>query len=518
MDTSMTMYATTKRQAVDKGKTTGRNRDVQQRANTWLINCRSHNPRRSLTWGRHVAVAGAVTLVVDTRADRHLADRAANISLKAWLQRTRGATLPAWAAGIDVVDLDRLPRPDSGDDIYSGMRLWLLCAQWGDAGAAQRLCDAAQDMCSTDTRRWQLAPLLLRKAVALWHPIVARANDILVRLFVPVLADIAAANATDDGPTCIACMCEPPTMVLEPCGHLCLCADDCQRLIDGPRRSLKCPLCRAPVEAAWRVRSLSAPEEHAIDKPLPGLSSQTPPTDPQPEQDDPTIADILRLGLDLDNPTAMAAAIRTIYMLNAFERLFDSMEPSLISGLGGGLGFDNTTTDAPRRHGHTSARGSAGNNDDGATREDGYNHSSLDRPSRDSADRDSESDRTDSDDDDVWGEGYSYRSMRLTQGRQRSNTNNNEGDDSDTSSSSSSDDDDGEDEMPDLVENDSNDIQWQRATRRREASVGIESTGLPFARDDVDLVASQARVSHDIAFDALLATEGNIIDAIHALC
>ncbi|AJF97448.1 Ring u-box domain-containing protein [Pandoravirus inopinatum] len=153
----------------------------------------------------------AAMIVVDTRADRHLADRAADVSLRAWLKRTRGATLPAWAVGIDAVDLVRLPRPDPDDDgICGSARLVLLWAQWGDADAAQRLCNMAQDMCSTDTCHGRLAPLSLRKDIALWHPIVAHANNIQVRLFVPVLAEIAAAGTADDGPTCIACMCEPP--------------------------------------------------------------------------------------------------------------------------------------------------------------------------------------------------------------------------------------------------------------------------------------------------------------------
>lgn len=426
--------------------------------------------------------------MVDTRADRHLADRAADVSLKAWLQRTRGATIPAWSAGIDAVDLARLPRPGPDDGLYGSVRLLLLCAQWGDADAAQRLCDAAQDMCSTDTWGWRLAPLSLRKAVALWHPIVARANNIVVRLFVPVLAEIAGADTSDDGgPVCIACMCKPPMMVLEPCGHLCLCADDCQRLIDGPRRSLKCPLCRAPVEAAWRVRSLSASEEHIIDKPPTGSDAQTPPTDSRPERDDPGIADILQqFGLDMDEPAALLAAMRTLHMLNTLERLLDtSMRSGLVSRLSGGIGFTDAARDAPRRQGHTSARASVNNNDD-----DDTNHSDGD--------------------DDVWGDGYSYSSLgRSARDRDSADSDS----DSDSTDSSSSDDDDNDD-VPRLVANSDSHTELDSAPRRR----GIESTGLPFTRDDIDLVASQARVSHDIAFDALLATEGNIIDAIQALC
>ncbi|AVK75173.1 Ring domain containing protein [Pandoravirus quercus] len=423
----------------------------------------------------------AAMIVVDTRADRHLGDCAADVSLKAWLLRTRGASLPAWAVGIDIVDLVRLPRPDPGDNSYGNARLMLLWAQWGDADAAHRLCDMAQDMCSTDTCHGRLAPLSLRKDIALWHPIVACANNIQVRLFVPVLAEIAAAGAANDGPTCVVCMCDPPTMVLEPCGHLCLCTDDWQHLVGGPRRSLKCPLCRAPVEAAWRIRSLSAAEEEpAGNKPAAHLSGSTD-TGPGPEQADMDIDDVIGLDLDLD-PEAFAAAIRTVRVLTMFQRLIEHMEPSATSNSGSASPFVGAHSGAHRRRGNGGARD--GDHGDDDMRGDGHRYSSMGRPAQ-RRDRVGDSD-----------------------------------DDSDSSSSSSDDD----DEVPRLVANSDSDSDSDSdddgdAPRgRQQASVGIESTGLPFTRDDIDLVASHARVSHDIAFDALLATEGNIIDAIHALC
>ncbi|QBZ81344.1 Zinc-finger domain containing protein [Pandoravirus celtis] len=246
-----------------------------------------------------------------------------------------------------------------------------------------RLCDMAQDMCSTDTCHGRLAPLSLRKDIALWHPIVARTNNIQVRLFVPVLAEIAAAGAANDGPMCVVCMCDPPAMVLEPCGHLCLCADDWQHLVGGPRRSLKCPLCRAPVEAAWRIRSLSAAEEEpAGNKPAAHLSGSTD-TGPGPEQADMDIDDVIGLDLDLD-PEAFAAAIRTVRVLTMFQRLIEHMEPSATSNSGSGSSFAGAHSGAHRRRGNGGVRSGEmtgdGDHGDDDMRGDGHRYSSMGRP------------------------------------------------------------------------------------------------------------------------------------------
>ncbi|AVK77299.1 Ring domain containing protein [Pandoravirus macleodensis] len=413
-------------------------------------------PHRTTSQQSDAAIVSAIA-AIDTRGDRRLADCAANISIEAWVQRVRGATLPPWTAGIDIVDLTHVPRPDPRDHSCVGARLTLFWAQWGDGEAARQLCDMAQDICSTDTRQWHLAPAQLRRDVALWHPIVAHANNIPVRVFVPVLAEIMA-GAAGDGPMCVVCMCEPPAMVIEPCGHLCLCADDWQHLVQGPRRSLKCPLCRSPADAAWRVRSLFAHDEPAIEKPAVGMSGP-PDLSADPQRGDVEI-DFASIVNDLHFTPNPARSLELIRLLTIYRLLTGEIEPGAISGSRyGGFTYFNT---AAYRSGQSDQRQGSGGGDDSATES-------------------SSGDDDDDDDDGIPG---------LVE-------------DSDSSSDSDDDDDDDEDDDTEPA---------------RQTSVGMESTGLPFTSDDIELVASQARVPHDVAFDALLAAEGNIIEAIQALC
>nr|UMO80047.1 Ring domain containing protein [Pandoravirus aubagnensis] len=301
-------------------------------------------PHRTTPQQSDAAIVSAIA-AIDTRGDRRLADCAANISIEAWVQRVRGATLPPWTAGIDIVDLTHVPRPDPRDHSCVGARLTLFWAQWGDGEAARQLCDMAQDICSTDTRQWHLAPAQLRRDVALWHPIVAHANNISVRVFVPVLAEIMA-NAAGDGPTCVVCMCEPPAMVIEPCGHLCLCADDWQHLVQGPRRSLKCPLCRSPADAAWRVRSLFAHDEPAIEKPTVGMSG------PPDLSADPQRGDVeIDFASIVNDP---ARSLELIRLLTIYRLLTGEIEPGAISGSRyGGFTYFNTATYVSRQQDRT---------------------------------------------------------------------------------------------------------------------------------------------------------------------
>ncbi|AJF97449.1 Ring u-box domain-containing protein [Pandoravirus inopinatum] len=182
------------------------------------------------------------------------------------------------------------------------------------------------------------------------------------------------------------------------------------------------------------------------------------------------------------------------------ERATGNAEPSLISTLAGGLQLTNAYSRVRRQPSRGNIR--TNGNDD--------------------SDDDDDSD----DEDAVWGDGYSYSSMGRPAQRQdrraggNGDNNESDSDSSSSDSSSSSSDDDDDNEVPRLVAGSDSDGDGGNGDvpRGRPTSVGIESTGLPFTRDDIELVASHARVSHDIAFDALLATEGNIIDAIQALC
>jgi NACalpha-BTF3-like transcription factor len=414
--------------------------------------------------------------VVSTRGDRLLGDGAADPSLVTWVQRTRGAALPPWAAGIEAVDLalgqqshgsDVLLEPprthdDSADKLYASARLKLLRAQWGDGEAARRLCDMAEQMCSTDARGWRHVPHALLKAVALWHPVVARAHGMQVRSYVPVLAEMAAADdeSGDPGPialpTCVVCMCDPPAMVTEPCGHLCLCADDWRQVAKtgGP---VRCPLCRADVEAAWHVRSPCARCD--------GTASCGADADGDDSPNESAVAMQSRQATNAFTPSEAGVLFQVIDML--IQARLARVERIL-----GGDGNGNANV---------------------------------------GSDSDEEEER-------IWGDGYSYRmggdrSTRL-QGSDRGGNSSNRvaGDDDDDIDDDESSSDSDDDDVPLLREEGESSVGAER-----HAIGDLGSTGLPFDNDDVLLVAEQARVPRDVAFDALLATEGDIIAAIGAL-
>jgi NACalpha-BTF3-like transcription factor len=442
------MTRSTKKRSGDRRTNPYRHQETNRGTNVRPIEDRPQETAGHIVVPHRARGTGIADARIDSEVERHLADCAADVSLKAWVRRTRGATLPPWASGIETIDLARLARPDPDEALYAKTRLILLWAQWGDVDAARSLCHMAHDVCSTDARQWRLAPLLLRKDIALWHPIVAHNHGISVRLFVPTLAEIAAATGADDSPSCVVCMSEAPTMVLEPCGHLCLCAGDWQQLVAGPRGSLKCPLCRSAIEAAWRVRSFTASEREFAIGQVGEDSSRSARVDPRDDAAGPYGLD-LGLG-NLEN------ALRIARLLEILEQII-TREPDAIPTRDGG-GFDFGQGVGTRRpQGHeptgtvhtTNDRGGGGGDDD-------------------SDDSDDDTDSTHEAADFV---------------------------------SSSDDSDDDDDDAP-----------------REQTLLGIESTGLPFTEADVELVASQAGLSLDIAFDALLATEGNIVDAIRALC
>lgn len=57
----------------------------------------------------------------------------------------------------------------------------------------------------------------------------------------------------DEADTCVVCMEEPRSTVLVPCGHMVLCKDCCQHIIETKQG--KCPVCQQDVEYSVEVNS-----------------------------------------------------------------------------------------------------------------------------------------------------------------------------------------------------------------------------------------------------------------------
>ena len=54
---------------------------------------------------------------------------------------------------------------------------------------------------------------------------------------------LQASDGTDECPECITCWEGGADVVLQPCGHLCVCSDACVELLRGAM----CPMCRSEV-------------------------------------------------------------------------------------------------------------------------------------------------------------------------------------------------------------------------------------------------------------------------------
>jgi hypothetical protein len=208
--------------------------------------------------------SGAQHVVVASKADRWLAQCAADVSLMAWVRRTDGASVPPWIFGIESIDLTLLPAPcdtplgadGSTLDTWVAARLTLLRAQWRDRSAIMRLCkDVVPHVYLVADNQWHRAPYGLRADIARWQPILARLGGLTVKPYMDVVADMVACvdRANNETPTCVACMCDLPRIVVEPCGHLCLCRGDWRRLARDSPRGPKCPLCRSEIHAAWPI-------------------------------------------------------------------------------------------------------------------------------------------------------------------------------------------------------------------------------------------------------------------------
>jgi hypothetical protein len=213
-------------------------------------------------------------------------------------RRRNRSGLPALGANNTIADAARCVAANApgqlqthnGGKLCDGaaLRLLLWLAAWGDddqlsALAAERICCA--DDAATDDMAVSLAINALAVAVSCAdrrdkdrdgsinsgtirskaEPSPGRTGAIRLRPFVRTVHELAQhANALAEPgrdamlPTCSVCLVDAPALVLEPCGHACLCQDDWQSLLDRQksRNSVRCPLCRVNIEAAWALRPL----------------------------------------------------------------------------------------------------------------------------------------------------------------------------------------------------------------------------------------------------------------------
>ena len=75
---------------------------------------------------------------------------------------------------------------------------------------------------------------------------------------------IAKSHLSRDDALCTICMEETVSVVLVPCGHLCLCESCCGRHITS---SQQCPICRENISMATRVYFPTAAPKRSDRKP-----------------------------------------------------------------------------------------------------------------------------------------------------------------------------------------------------------------------------------------------------------
>ncbi|AGO85755.2 Zinc-finger domain containing protein [Pandoravirus salinus] len=189
------------------------------------------------------------------------------------LRESNGLCLPRSAAGIEAVDLPRLRdlvrRMESAGEPATlcapVLRLWLLCARLGDSTSIARVAEAMDGVRCQDDSRWRTLPTtMVRFAVRSWLAMVESGIVSVhprARPFERTMADVAADiddNRTEEPTVCSICMGEPPRVVFEPCGHMCLCLSDWAEMTarQSSYEDLVCPLCRSVIEAAWPSRSM----------------------------------------------------------------------------------------------------------------------------------------------------------------------------------------------------------------------------------------------------------------------
>ena len=68
----------------------------------------------------------------------------------------------------------------------------------------------------------------------------------------PLSIDPIVANEKET-PHCAICLDSFPTVLMEPCGHLCLCTGCLETLATSEKNRDSCPICRAPVQTKRKL-------------------------------------------------------------------------------------------------------------------------------------------------------------------------------------------------------------------------------------------------------------------------
>lgn len=156
-------------------------------------------------------------------------------------------------------------------------RIWLMLvyAVLGDKKSEDEL-EAVLGSVRRDglfSDQWDALPLGQRLACGRWASV--RAVDVPVKPYYSTL--LALVDRHDPPPTCCICMCEPPSIIFETCGHLCVCKD-CWTRLPKTLTKAKCPLCRQTIGRTRRVSYRRGPTpimsfEEAIDACLQDVAS-----------------------------------------------------------------------------------------------------------------------------------------------------------------------------------------------------------------------------------------------------
>lgn len=205
--------------------------------------------------------------------DRPFVSDATEFALLRWLAIC-DTKLPRLAHGIEPHEIDllcpllcaRAYRRSVG--VCARLRIWL--ARLGHAESQTWLGDHVNSMLCGDDRRWRTLSAETRRdaldAALVCAPAEGR-EGFKVEMWMRTLQRWANTlwpwsdpSDRDHVDMCVVCMSEMPSRVLEPCGHLCLCASDCKTLLATPkyRERPRCPLCRTGIDAAWPIQSLDS--------------------------------------------------------------------------------------------------------------------------------------------------------------------------------------------------------------------------------------------------------------------
>jgi len=211
--------------------------------------------------------------------DNPMVSATEDMSIVRYLSLYGGTRWPPFAAGIEAHErplmmtmLDATMEAPGREAAHVCLRLWFACHR--DHDSCKWLWDNLNQFVSTDDRRWRSVSCRARRDAA--YMALAFAQDdqhkdrYQLAQWMRTLYEQAHSllwGRHEDTGLCCVCLDEMAARVLEPCGHLCLCAADCRSLTaTGPfTRRPHCPLCRAEIEATWALRPLDRAQPYDDD-------------------------------------------------------------------------------------------------------------------------------------------------------------------------------------------------------------------------------------------------------------